>query len=232
MVSCHKHSSARAVGLGLVQAFDLLNVLDQILDCAHLQPPSARKRDTRRRAHHARLFVQRLTLYGLAIVDNLTDRSSLSLPSQATEIDGSLGVTSADPDTARTRAQREYVARTDKALDCALGIGEQADSKGTIVGADSGGDRGVGGVDGDGVGGGARVLVLVDHLREGEALGKLRSDGRADQARGVADHEGHLLRSDGLGSDDEVALVLAVRIVEYDDEFAILCGKTDSGLVK
>jgi len=175
--------------------------------------------------------MQRLTLHRLPVVDNLADRSSLGFPSQAAKVDGSLGVTSADPDTPRARAQREYVARADKALDRALGIGEQADSKSAIVGADSSGDGRVGGVDRDGVGRGARVLVLVDHLREGQTLGKLRSNGRTDQTRGVADHEGHLLRSDGLSSDNEVALVLTIRIVKYDNKLAILCAKVEDGLV-
>lgn len=37
----------------------------------------------------------------------------------------------------------------------------------------------------------------------------------------MPDHEGHLLRRDVLGRDDEVALILAVRRVEDDDELAV-----------
>ena len=43
------------------------------------------------------------------------------------------------------------------------------------------------GVDGDGVGGRAGVLVGGDHLREVERRGEGGRDGRADVARGVAD---------------------------------------------
>jgi hypothetical protein len=45
--------------------------------------------------------------------------------------------------------------------------------------------------------------------------------GRADQARGVADHEGHFFGSDVLGGDDEVAFVFARGVVQDDNEFAI-----------
>lgn len=68
--------------------------------------------------------------------------------------------------------------------------------------ADARGHAGMRGVDGDGVGCGARVLVVGYHLGEREVDGALGEDGRADETRGVSHHEGHLLRGDGFGGDD------------------------------
>ena len=38
----------------------------------------------------------------------------------------------------------------------------------------------------------------------------------------VANEEGHLRRSDGVGGDDEIAFIFAVLVIEYDDEFTVL----------
>jgi hypothetical protein len=48
---------------------------------------------------------------------------------------------------------------------------------------------------------------------EVQALGLLRRERGADDARGVADHERHLFRRAQGGGDEQVALVLAVVVV-------------------
>lgn len=67
------------------------------------------------------------------------------------------------------------------------------------------------------------VFVVDHHLREFEVDAQCRHEGRTDETGGVSDHERHLLCRDVLGSDDEIALILASGIVEYDYEFAIFC---------
>ena len=44
--------------------------------------------------------------------------------------------------------------------------------------------------------------------------------GHADQARRVGQEEGDLLRGDRVGGHDQVALVLAVLVVDDDDDLA------------
>ena len=51
---------------------------------------------------------------------------------------------------------------------------------------------------------------------------RLALDRHADHAAGVADHERHRLGRHGLGGHDEVALVLAVGVVDDDDDLAAL----------
>lgn len=126
-------------------------------------------------------------------------------------------------DSARSSAQRQNMAGTTQASSGRGGIGQHAAHEGAVVGADACGDGGVGGIDGDCVGGAARVLGVLDHGRQVEGVGAGVGDGGADEAGGVADHPGHLLGGDGVGGDDEVGLVFAGGIVEHDEEFASTC---------
>ena len=52
-------------------------------------------------------------------------------------------------------------------------------------------------------------------------------DRRADDARGVADDEGHLLGRAERGGDDQIALAFAVVVIGDDDEFALRKGLQD-----
>lgn len=49
--------------------------------------------------------------------------------------------------------------------------------------------------------------------------------GRADEARGVADHEGNLLGRGVFRGDDQVAFVLAGEVVKNDYELSIFYGE-------
>ena len=62
--------------------------------------------------------------------------------------------------------------------------------------------------------------VPDDHQRELQLVEPLALHRQADDAARVADHERHLLGRHLLGRDDEVALVLAVLVVDDDDELA------------
>ncbi|KUI53009.1 hypothetical protein VP1G_10552 [Cytospora mali] len=122
-------------------------------------------------------------------------------------------------------ASRQHVSRPPEALGLGGRVRQRPARHGAVARADARRDRGVGRVDGQGVGGGAGVLVAGHHLREVEGLGELGDEGRAYVARGVSDHEGHLLGRDVLGRDDQVGLVLAAWVVEDYYELAITCGR-------
>src|SRR5690606_19489270 len=62
--------------------------------------------------------------------------------------------------------------------------------------------------------------VVHHHERQVELAGPLGRDGRADHARGVVEEEGDGLGRGELGRHDEVALVLAVLVVDDDDDLA------------
>ena len=64
------------------------------------------------------------------------------------------------------------------------------------------------------------LLVRADHQRDLEAVEVLAGHRHADVARGVAHHERDQLGRRLLGGEDEVALVLAVLVVDDDDGLA------------
>ena len=76
-------------------------------------------------------------------------------------------------------------------------------------------------VDRDGEGGTERGVVFRHHGIEMQVARLLDAERRADDARRVADDEGHLLRRAERGGDEQVALVLAVVVVGHDDDLAL-----------
>ena len=60
-------------------------------------------------------------------------------------------------------------------------------------------------------------------MREIERVGESGGERAADQAAGVADHEGGFFGGEVLGGADEVAFVFAGGSVEDDDEGAGFC---------
>ena len=63
------------------------------------------------------------------------------------------------------------------------------------------------------------MLVLIHriHGQQPEPIADRALQRHAQVARGVADHEGDQFRGGFLGGEDEVALVLAVLVVDDDD---------------
>ncbi len=61
---------------------------------------------------------------------------------------------------------------------------------------------------------------MGDHRIEPQAAGVCRRDRRADDAGGMANDEGHLVRRAERGCDDQIALAFAIVIVGDDNHFA------------
>ncbi len=106
----------------------------------------------------------------------------------------------------RTRS-REPFARVDRDLDRAR----------AILRGDPGRDA-LARLDRDGEGGTERRLVVIRHRPQVELVAALRSQAEADQPAPVRRHEVDRLGSDELRGDRQVALVLAIRVVDDDDE--------------
>ena len=64
-------------------------------------------------------------------------------------------------------------------------------------------------------------IVDRDHRVEVEPPRDLAGERRADDAAGVADDEGDLLRRGVDGREDQVGLVLAIVVVGDDDDLAL-----------
>ena len=118
------------------------------------------------------------------------------------------------------RHQRKHVAGAHEIGGAAVVVGERAHGVAALLGRDAGGQP-VAHVDRDGEGGAERGVVFRHHRIEMQAARELGAERRADDARGVADDERHLLRRAERGGDEQVALVLAVVVVGDDDDLAV-----------
>ncbi|CAM5344126.1 hypothetical protein SVIOM74S_08567 [Streptomyces violarus] len=197
-------------GLAADGGFAATAVGDQILDRDDRQAVLAGEGDQLGQAQH------RAVLPG-----DLDDRAGRAQAREAGEVDGGLGVAVARQDPAGPGAQREDVAGADEVVGAGDAVGEQLEGGGAVGGRDAGAHavRG-GGVDGDRERGLHRLGVVLDHLRELQAIQLLALHRGADQAAALAHHEGDDLGGRLLGGDDEVALVLAVLVVDDHDRAA------------
>ena len=112
-----------------------------------------------------------------------------------------------------------HMAWTSEGLRTGGGIGEGLDGLGAVVGRDTRGAT-FQFIDGYGKGSAQNRRVVLYLMGQVEFLTALDGDGSAKHATGVLQHEVHFLGCDLLGCDDEVALVLAVLVIDYDHELA------------
>jgi len=66
-----------------------------------------------------------------------------------------------------------------------------------------------------------RRLVVVGHRAQSEPVGALLGEAQADEPARVCRHEVDRVRSSELGGDRQVALVLAVLVIDDDDHAAL-----------
>jgi hypothetical protein len=102
--------------------------------------------------------------------------------------------------------------------DRVVGDGRQHGGR-AVLGRDAGADA-VAGLDGDREGGAQAGLVVADHHRQLELVDERVVHGQADEAAGVGRHEVDRLGRHLLGGEHEVALVLAILVVDEDDHAA------------
>ena len=118
---------------------------------------------------------------------------------------------------ARLCTQREDVAGLHEVVRHGARVDRNLDRPRAVVRGDSGRDA-FARLDRDGEGGTERRLVVVRHRSQLELVAALRSQAEADQPAPVGRHERDRLGSDELRGDRQVALVLAIRVVDDDDE--------------
>src|SRR5581483_6787565 len=117
-------------------------------------------------------------------------------------------------------AQREDVARLDEVSRRRRGVDGDPDRVRAIGGRDAG-RHPLARLDRDRERGAEPRLVVVGHRAQPERVAALLGQAQADEAARVRRHEVDRLGGGELGGDHEVALVLAVRIVDDDDEAAV-----------
>ena len=194
--------------LQLDELFAAAAVFDEIEDGAELELVLLLEREQVGQPRH-----------GAVVLDDFAEHAGGIEARQAREVDRGLGVAAALEHAARLGAQRKDVAGLDEVAGLRFRVGEQADRLRAVLGADAGGDV-VRGVDGDGEVGFEALAVVEHHAVEAEPRGAFVRDRRADQAAAKAHHEVDALRRRLFRGEDEVALVLALGVVDHDDRLA------------
>ena len=137
-------------------------------------------------------------------------------PASRDDVDRGLGMAGADQHPARARDQREDVAGRDQSIGPVRRIDRHRDGPRPVGGADPGRNP-VLRLDRDGERGLVAALVGAGHRFEPELVGAVLGHGQADQPAPVAGHEVDRVRGRHLRGDDEIALILAVVVVDEDE---------------
>ena len=153
------------------------------------------------------------------VVHDLADDAGGREPREAGEVDGRLGLSRALEDAAVAGAEREDVPGLDEVVRGRARVDRDLDRARAVVRRDPRRDA-LPRLDRDGEGGAERRRVLIRHLAQAELLAPLRRQAEADEPARVRGHEVDRLGRDELRRDREVALVLAVLVVDDDDEAA------------
>ncbi|MNZ56689.1 hypothetical protein D3C78_746410 [compost metagenome] len=157
--------------------------------------------------------------HAAVVVDDLAEHARRPALGQQGEVERRLGVAGPLEHAAGLGAQREDVPGTGEVVRLGGRIGQGVEGQRAVGGGNAGAGT-VTVIDADGEGGLVRLGVGLDHQRQLERIEALAGQRDADQAAAVADQEGHLRGRDGVGGDDQIAFVLAVGVVDHDDEFA------------
>ena len=152
------------------------------------------------------------------LADDLADRAGRLQAGHPGQIDRRLGMARAAQDAAGLGTQRHDMARLGEVIGDTRRVGQQS-HRGRPVRCRDPGSHAMFGVDGDGVGGAVLVLVDCVHRQQTQPVADVAVQRNAEVPGGVADHERHQFRRGLLGREDQVALVLAVLVVDDDDGF-------------
>ena len=151
---------------------------------------------------------------------HLADDPGGKAPGELAEIDDRLGLAGALEHAARRRPERKRVTRLGEVARLGVLVAEQADGRGAIEGADAGGHAVADRLDGDRERGAEPRRVVVDHGADAELVEAPALDGHADEPASVRRHEVDRFGRDPVGGDREIALVLAVLVIDDDHELA------------
>lgn len=166
--------------------FDLLNILDQVLNRTDLNPPLLSKLQTRISAHHPIIPADlRHALRRLTLLDQFCNHPRQRFPSKPAQLDCRLSMSGAFAHTTGPGSQRDNMARSPEVLEASSRRCQRTTGKSAILCGDPSRHGRIAGVDGDSVGRAFGVRVMGDHLWEGEVFCDRGRDGRADESAGI-----------------------------------------------
>ena len=202
------HGAQRPRGDLLDQRFGATAVLDQVGDGADLQAVLGGKLLQVGQARH-----------GAVVLHDLADHGGRRAAGHGGQVATGFGMAGAHQHAAIDGLQRKDVTGLHQILRARAGRHGRLHGTRAVGRADAGGDA-FGGLDGDREGGAHLGAVARHHGRQAQALAALARQRQADQAAAEARHEVDGFGRDVVGREDQVALVLAVFLVDQDDHAA------------
>ena len=187
------------------------SVFYQILDGDNLQAKSL-----------SHLLQLRHTGHGAVVVDDFNESAGRGQASQPCQVHRSLGVSGTHQHTAVASTQRVDVTRTAQVVRSDIGIGQSLDSGSTVVHRHTGGATLAQQVDGNSEGGSQQRRVVMHLHVEVQFSATLFGDRGTEHTTTIFEHEIHMVRRYFFCRHDEIALVLAVLVVDNNDKFACL----------
>ena len=158
--------------------------------------------------------------HGSVVAHDLHEGGHRLETGEARQVDGRLGVAGALQHAAVLGIEGIDVAGASEGLGLRRRVGQRADRRGAVLDRHSG-RAALEFVDGHREGGAEHRGVVVYLPRKVKLGATLERDRGAQHAARVLEHEVDVFGRDFLGGDDEVALVLAVLVVDHYHEFAV-----------
>ena len=184
-------------------------VPDEIADRDHRQRvPLGEPRQVRQARHRP------------VVAHDLAEGAAGLEPGQRDEIHRGFRMSGAPQHAARRGPERKHVAGARQVVGPRRGIHERADRRGAIVRRDARRDL-VGRADRHGKRGPLVRRVARNHLREIQRGEPRRGEWHGDEPPRVLEHEVDRLRGRPLGGHHQIALVLAILIVDDDDKASV-----------
>ncbi|OIQ64446.1 hypothetical protein GALL_540040 [mine drainage metagenome] len=187
------------------QGFGAAAVFDQVGDGTDFQPVLAGEAFQIGQAGH-----------GAVGVHHFADHSRGFQPGERGEVAARFGMAGAHQHTAFGGHERKDVARLNDVA--GLGVARHCRlHRARAIGGGNAGCHAFGSFDGRSERGAVRRAVVLHHMPQAELGAALSGEGQADQPACMGGHEVDRLRGDMLGGEHQVALVLAVFLIDQDD---------------
>ena len=197
----------RELRLGFLfdQGFRFQARTDQLFDRDDLDVVLLREFIELGRAHHRAV-----------VTHDLAAEAAFLQAGEAHQVDGRFRVAGALQDTAFSGLERKHMARAAEVFRFRVFLDTLHRGQGALHGRDSG--RRVDMIDRNGEGRRVVVGVVLDHLLESELHGQFVAHRHTDESLRIARHEVDVLCRGVLGRADQVTFVLAVRVVDHEDD--------------
>ena len=167
-----------------------------------------------------KLFQVGAPRHAAILVHNFHNHRGGFQPRQARQIATCLGVAGAGEHATGLGHQRKNVAGLHNVARLRTGGYRGLHGAGAILGGNAGGDA-FGGFNRHSKVGAVRGIVVVHHTAQVQLLAALACERQANQAARVGGHEVDILGPHQAGGHHQVALVLAVFVVQQNDHAAI-----------